>query len=78
MAVDKKESPVEKVVEFFTQNPADRAYEDAGGDAKVPVEERTDDPRADANAYAKKVGEPEPYPGLVSSTVTDTVVPPEV
>lgn len=73
MAVDKNESPVEKVVEFFTQGPEDRAYENAGGDDRVPQEQRTDDPKADANTYALANGEDAPYPGHVNPTdiITD-------
>ena len=63
MAVDKDESAFEKVKDFFTQKPEDRAYEDLGGDDRVPMNERTDDPKADANRYAHEAGEELPYPG---------------
>lgn len=62
MGVNGNESPVERVKEFFTQDPTDRAYEEAGGDDRVPKGERTDDPKADAKALAAKSGEADPYP----------------
>jgi hypothetical protein len=64
MAVDGEEGIVEKVKEFFTQTPEDRAYEDAGGDDRVPEAERTDNPEADANKYAVEHGEDKPYPDI--------------
>ena len=70
MAVDKDEGPLEKVKDFFLQTPEDRSYEDAGGDDRVPEEERTNDPKADANRYAKEHGEEEPYPNHVNPTDT--------
>lgn len=62
MAVDKEEGVLEKVGEFVTQKPEDRAYEDEGGNSEVPVEQRTDDPKADANRYAREQGDEPPYP----------------
>lgn len=62
MAVDKNENVFEKAKDFFWQGPDDRAYEDAGGDDRVPKEERTNDPKADANKYALANGEDAPYP----------------
>lgn len=62
MATDNKESPVEKAVEFFTQGPDDREYEGQGGDDRVPKDQRTSDPKADANKYAQSQGEKLPYP----------------
>lgn len=64
MAVDGQEGIGEKVAEFFTQGPEDRAYEDAGGDSRVPAADRTDNPKADANAFAASNGEELPYPEL--------------
>lgn len=74
MAVDGKEGFVEKVTEFFTQGPEDRAYEDAGGDARVPEADRTDDPQADANAFAVAEGEEVPYPDLAPEPEAADVV----
>lgn len=65
MAVDKGEGIVEKVKDFFTQTPEDRAYEDAGGDDRVPEADRTEDPKADANAFAVSEGEAAPYPDYI-------------
>ena len=73
MAVDKNEGIFEKVKDFWWQGPSDRAYEDAGGDDRIPEDERTDDPKADANKYARDNGEEIPYPDHVNPTdvVTD-------
>lgn len=68
MAVDKNESLVEKAKDFFLQNPADRSYEDAGGDDRVPVAERTNDPKADANRFSLANGEEAPYPEHANPT----------
>ena len=62
MAVNKNESIGDKVVDFFTQKPEDHEYEKAGGDDRVPMHERTDDPKADANRFARAAGEEIPYP----------------
>lgn len=70
MAVDKDEGPLEKVKDFFWQTPEDRSYENEGGDDRVPEEERTNDPKSDANQYAKEHGEDKPYPGHVNPTDT--------
>lgn len=61
MAVNSKESLVEKAVELFTQKPEDHEYEERGGDSRVPAAERTDNPKADANRYAVSLGEDKPY-----------------
>lgn len=71
MAVDKNEGFFEKAKDFFTQKPSDRSYEDAGGDDRVPEEKRTDDPKADANKYARENGEEVPYPDHVNPTEAD-------
>lgn len=68
MAVDKNESLGEKIKDFWWQGPSDRAYEDAGGDDRVPEDQRTDDPKADANKYAREHGEDAPYPDHVNPT----------
>ena len=62
MAVNDKESFGEKVKEFFLQNPEDREYEEQGGDARIPVEDRTESPRLDARKYALSIDEEDPYP----------------
>lgn len=62
MAVNSKEGIFEKTKDFFTANPADWKYEKAGGDDRVPVSERTNDPKADAKKYARENGEEDPYP----------------
>lgn len=63
MAVNEKEGFGEKVKEFFTQNPDDHEYEKAGGDSRVPKEQRKGDPKREANSYAVSHGEEPPYPG---------------
>ena len=68
MAVDKNEGFFEKAKDFWTQGPEDRAYEDAGGDDRVPKEQRTNDPKADANKFAQDNGEEPPYPNHVNPT----------
>lgn len=68
MAVDKNESPVEKIKDFFLQGPEDRSYEEQGGDDRVPVAERTNDPKADANRFSLANGEEAPYPEHVNPT----------
>lgn len=60
MAVNKDEGIIEKAVEFFTQAPEDHRYEELGGDAKIPVDQRTDNPMLDANNYAE--AHPSEYP----------------
>lgn len=70
MAVDKNENIFEKAKDFFWQSPGDRSYEDAGGDDRVPEDQRTDDPKADANKYARENGLEEPYPAHVNPTDT--------
>lgn len=72
MAVDKDEGIIEKVKDFFWQNPEDRSYEDAGGDDRVPTDERTNDPKSDANKYARDRGEEIPYPNYVNPTEVAT------
>lgn len=72
MAVDDKEGPLEKIKDFFTQKPEDRAYEDNGGDDRVSEADRTDDPKADAKAYAASVGEDDPYPDYTPSVTTES------
>lgn len=62
MATNNNEGLGEKITEFFTQKPADHSYEKADGDARVPHHERTSDPKADANEFAKAAGEALPYP----------------
>lgn len=62
MAVNGREKPGEKVIEFFTQSPEDRAYEKAGGDARVPQEKRAGDPHGEARRFALVNGEEDPYP----------------
>lgn len=64
MATNNREGFVEKVTEFFTQNPADHKYEEEGGDSRVPAEERTNDPKSDARKYALAHGEDDPYPDM--------------
>lgn len=68
MAVDENENVFEKVKDFFWQGPDDRSYEDAGGDDRVPEDQRTNDPKADANKYARENGEEVPYPDYVNPT----------
>lgn len=68
VAVDKNEGFIEKVKDFFWQGPEDRSYEDAGGDDRVPEDERTNDPKADANKYARDHGEEIPYPDHANPT----------
>lgn len=68
MAVDENEGVFEKVKDFFWQGPDDRSYEDAGGDDRVPEDQRTNDPKADANKYAREHGEEVPYPDYVNPT----------
>lgn len=63
MGANNNEGVGEKIAEFFTQKPSDHKYEKAGGDARVPEHERTGDPKADANDFAKKAGEQVPHPG---------------
>lgn len=63
MPVNDKEDVGQKIVDFFTQKPEDHTYEAAGGDDRVPLHERTDDPKADANRFSLAAGEPLPYPG---------------
>lgn len=70
MAVDENEGVFEKVKDFFWQGPDDKAYEDAGGDDRVPEDQRTNDPKADANKYARENGLDEPYPGHANPTDT--------
>lgn len=65
MAAGSRQGRWEKFKEFFTQGPADFEYEEAGGDAETPEAERTNDPLADANEYARGVGEPVPWPSHV-------------
>lgn len=62
MATNDKEGFLEKSKEFFTQTPEDRKYEEAGGDDRIPLHERTDDPKADAKRFAAAQGERDPYP----------------
>lgn len=77
MAVDKNEGFGEKVKDFFWQNPDDRSYEDAGGDDRVPENQRTNDPKDDANKYAQAAGEPLPYPDHVNPSDADMKAVPE-
>lgn len=62
MATNNKESFGEKVTEWFTQSPEDRAYEEKGGDGRVPQEDRQGNPRAEARHFAYVNGEEDPYP----------------
>lgn len=62
MATDNQESFIEKTVEFFTQKRSDFDYEQAGGDSKIPEDERTDDAKYDANVFAVKNGKEAPWP----------------
>ncbi len=75
MATDNKEGLVEKVKDFFTQRPDDHAYENHGGDDRVPPEKRTADPKADANEHAASAGEDLPYPGHERTTSEPWVTP---
>lgn len=77
MAVDKDEGPFEKVKDFFWQGPGDRSYEDQGGNDQVPEEQRTNDPKADANKFAKDNGKESPYPNHVNPTDAVTGEPGE-
>lgn len=70
MAVDKNENIFQKAKDFFWQGPDDRSYEDAGGDDRVPEDQRTNDPKADANKYARENGEEIPYPDHANPTDT--------
>lgn len=62
MSTNNKESTFEKVTEFFTQSPEDRAYEKAGGDGRVPQADRQGNPRQEARHFARVNGEEDPYP----------------
>lgn len=77
MAVDENESAWEKIKDFWWQKPNDHSYEDEGGDDRVPEKERTNDPKADANKFARENGEEPPYPEYVNPTEADTKGTPE-
>lgn len=68
MPANPKESHWHRFRDFLIQKPEDHEYENNGGDDRLPEDQWTDDPLADANEHARALGEEVPWPSHVRTS----------